>query len=341
MQKESIRWGILGTAKIAVKSVIPGFMRAKYSVITAIASRNGEKARSVADQFGIPQSYGSYEDLLEDQNVDAVYIPLPNHLHVEWSKKCLEAGKHVLCEKPMALRGSDILELIEVRDRRGLKISEAFMVHTHPQWARARSIVKGQRFGQLRAVQGFFSYYNTDTGNIRNKYPSDEGGGALWDIGCYPVHTSRFMFDEEPTRVICNLEKDPEMKIDRLNSAILEFPSGQATFISATQIVPWQRMIFFGERQRLEIEIPFNQPPDLPARLFLDKAGDIRLKPEHILIPPSNQYSVQADEFSLAILKDHEVAVPLENTLANTAVLEALFRSAISGSWEIPSKGEK
>ena len=336
MQKVKIRWGILGTAKIAASAVIPGIQRSKHAELTAVASRSPDKARSLSVQFGIPRSYGSYEDLLNDKDIDAVYIPLPNILHVEWSKKALEAGKHVLCEKPLALHTDDIRELIALRDKSKRRIGEAFMVHTHPQWIRAKSLIKGQRFGQLRAVQGFFSYSNLDKNNIRNSYPSAEGGGALWDIGCYPIHTSRFMFDEEPLRVIGLMEEDPDFHTDRLNSAILEFPSGLATFISSTQIVPWQRMIFFGEKQRLEVEIPFNQPPDMPARLFLDSAAGITSPPEEILLAPANQYSIQADEFSLAILEKTEVPVPLENTLYNTAVIDALFRSMRSGTWEQP-----
>lgn len=336
MEKKSVSWGILGAANIAAKAVIPGMKRSKYSIPAAIASRNSDKARTLAAQYGIPRHYGSYEDLLNDKEIDAVYIPLPNHLHVEWSRKALEAGKHVLCEKPIALNAGDVHSLMTLRDSAKLKIGEAFMVHTHPQWIKAKSIVKSQRFGQLRAVQGFFSYYNLDKHNVRNRYPSEEGGGALWDIGCYPIHTSRFMFDEEPKRVFGLMEEDPDFHTDRLTSAILDFPSGQAVFISSTQVVPWQRMNFFGEKQRLEIEIPFNQPADIPARIFLDNAAGVTAAPEDILLPPANQYMVEADEFSLAILENRDVPVPLENSLYNTAIITALFRSMKSGTWEQP-----
>jgi len=310
--------------------------RSKYGELNGVASRDADKSRRIAAQFGIPRHYGSYEELLADQEIDAVYIPLPNHLHVEWSKKALEAGKHVLCEKPMALNVEEVHSLMALRDRTRLKIGEAFMVHTHPQWVKTKSLVKGQKFGQLRAVEGFFSYFNVDKNNVRNSYPLEKGGGALWDIGCYPIHTTRFMFDEEPKRVIGMMERDENFQTDRLNSAILDFPSGQAVFISSTQIVPWQRMVFFGEKQRVEIEIPFNQPGDLPSRIFLDNAEGVTAAPEDILIPPANQYTVEIDEFSLAILENGEVPVPLENTLNNTAVISALFRSMKSGTWEQP-----
>lgn len=336
MQKDIIRWGVLGTANIAIKSVIPGMKRSKYAELKAVASRDAAKSRRIAAQFGISRHYGTYEELLADQEIDAIYIPLPNHLHVEWSKKALEAGKHVLCEKPMALNVEEVHSLMALRDSTRLKIGEAFMVHTHPQWVQAKSLVKGPKFGQLRAVEGFFSYFNVDKNNVRNSFPLEKGGGALWDIGCYPIHTTRFMFDEEPKRVIGMMERDENFQTDRLNSAILDFPSGQAVFISSTQIVPWQRMVFFGEKQRVEIEIPFNQPGDMPSRIFLDNAEGITAAPDEILIPPSNQYTVEIDEFSLAILENGEVPVPLENTLNNTAVINALFRSMKSGTWEQP-----
>ena len=327
----------MGTARIAEKSVIPGMQRDHLSVVEAVASRSADSARKVAGRFGIPRFHGSYEALLQDPGIDAVYIPLPNILHVEWSRKALEAGKHVLCEKPLSLNIEDVRSLIELRDRGNLKIGEAFMVHTHPQWTRAKSIVKSQKFGQLRALQGFFSYFNRDRENVRNKYSLKNGGGSLWDIGCYLVHTGRFMFDEEPEQVIALLDRDPDFQTDRIASAIMKFPSGHAVFTSSTQIVPWQRIVLCGEKQRLEIAVPFNQPADMPSLLLRSEENDPAGQAEEILIPPVNQYSVQANEFSRAIIDNTEVPVPLENTLCNTAVLTALIRSAETGQWEKPT----
>lgn len=334
MAEGTVRWGIMGTAGIAGKSMIPGLQRDHLSSIEAVASRDGDSARKFAGRFGIPRHYGSYEALLEAPEIDAVYIPLPNHLHVEWSRKALEAGKHVLCEKPLALNVDDVRSLIELRDRTGLKIEEAFMVHTHPQWVQAKALTKSPKFGQLRAVQGFFSYNNRNSENVRNKYPLEKGGGSLWDIGCYLVHTGRFMFEEEPEEVIALIDRDPDFRTDRLASAIMKFPSGHAVFTSSTQIVPWQRVVFCGEKQRVEITIPFNQPGDMPSTLLKSEGLEPGSRSEEILIPPVNQYSVQANEFSRAILNNSEVPVPLENTLYNTAVITALIRSAQTGHWE-------
>ncbi len=334
MNERKVRWGILGTAKIATTHVIPGLKRATMCEVHGIASRNGDKAKTIANQFAIPHYYSSYEQLLDDPEIEAIYIPLPNHLHVEWSRKAIEAGKHVLCEKPLALTTDEVNELIKVRNKSHYKIGEAFMVHTHPQWLKAKSLVRNQRFGGLQAIQGFFSYNNRDPENVRNKY--EQGGGGLWDIGCYPVHTSRFMFGEEPEKVIASFIYDPKFGVDKMNSAILQFPSGHATFTSSTQIVPWQTMHFFGEKQRVEIEIPFNQPGDFPSRLFIDDGSDVTGIPEEIVIPPADQYAIQGDEFSRAIIENTEVPVPLENTLYNTSVINALFKSGKTGTWEAP-----
>jgi len=334
MTDRKVRWGILGTAKIATNHVIPGLKRASLCEVHAIASRSEDKAKTAANQFAIPKYYSSYEQLLEDSEIEAIYIPLPNHLHAEWSKKALEAGKHVLCEKPLALNTEDIHELIKVRNKSKRKIGEAFMVHTHPQWLRAKSIVQSQKFGGLQAIQGFFSYNNRDPENVRNKF--SRGGGGLWDIGCYPVHTARFMFGEEPQKVIASFNYDQKFKIDKMATAILQFPSGPASFTSSTQLVPWQTMHFFGDKQRVEIQIPFNQPGDFPSRLLVDDGSDVTGYPEEIVIPPADQYAIQGDEFARAIIENLEVPVPLENSLYNTAVLNALFRSSETGTWETP-----
>jgi len=326
-----VRWGVLGAAKIAVNQVIPAMQQGEWSEVVAISSRDLEKAQRVAGVLGIPKAYGSYEELLADPNVEAIYNPLPNHLHVPWSIKAAEAGKHVLCEKPISLTVAEASQLLAARDRAGVKIAEAFMVRTHPQWLATRDLIREGRIGELRSINGFFSYVNRDPQNIRN-IPED-GGGGLMDIGCYPITTSRFIFGDEPRRVVALIERDPEMKIDRLTSALLDFPSGQAIFTCSTQLVPYQRMQFFGTLGRIEIEIPFNAPADRPCRIFIDQgpnAGGI----ETIEFPVCNQYTIQGDLFSRAIRVGGEVAVPVEDAIKNMAVIEALFRSAETNQWE-------
>jgi predicted dehydrogenase len=329
-----VKWGVISTANIGVQKVLPAMQLGELTSITAIASRNLEKAKETAQALRIPKYFGSYEELLRDDEIEAIYNPLPNHLHVPWTIKCMEAGKHVLCEKPIALTTKDAKKLIEVRDRTGVKAGEAFMVKTHPQWLRTLELIKKGEIGDLRAIHGYFSYFNRDPNNIRNIL--EIGGGSIWDIGCYPVTTSRFVFGEEPRRVISLIERDPEMKIDRLASVIMDFPSGHATFTSSTQLARYQKMIFFGTEQRIEIEIPFNAPPDRPCRIYID--GDLQglehAKAEEI--PTCNQYTIQGEEFSKAVLGERDVPVPLEDALKNTAVLLAIFRSAQSNSWEIP-----
>src|SRR6266481_3554413 len=268
-----VRWGVLGVAGIAVYKVIPAMQQGVDTETTAIASRDLAKAQRAARDLGITKAYGSYEELLADRDIDAIYNPLPNHLHVPWSIKAAEAGKHVLCEKPIGLSLDEAKKLRDARDRTGVKIGEAFMVRTHPQWIAALELVRGGRIGELRSMMGFFSYANPDPANIRNILAS--GGGGLMDIGCYPIFTSRFIFGAEPRRVAAVIERDPQMKIDRLTSAILDFPASQSIFTCATQLVPYQRMQIFGTRGRIEIEIPFNAPPDRPCRVFLDDGSDL------------------------------------------------------------------
>jgi predicted dehydrogenase len=332
---EKVRWGVLGVAKIATEKVVPAMQRGARSEVVALASRDLGRAQAACAELGIPKAYGSYEELLADPDVDAVYNPLPNHLHVPWSIRAAEAGKHVLCEKPIALEAAACLTLMDARDRAGVKIGEAFMVRTHPQWVRARELVRSGEVGDLRAVVGMFSFFNRDPGNIRNKLEC--GGGALLDIGCYPIQTSRFVFGEEPKRVVSLVERDPEMGVDRLVSALLEFPSGQAVFTCGTQLVAYQRMQILGTRGRIEIEIPFNAPLDRPCRLLLDNGADVfggGIREQEF--PVCDQYTIQGDLFARAIQEGTEVPTPLEDSLCNLAVIEAIFRSGRTGQWEKP-----
>jgi predicted dehydrogenase len=326
---KKIRWGVLSTAKIGTEKVIPAMQLGEYCKFTAIASRQLEKAQAAARRLSIEKAYGSYEELLADCDVDAVYLPLPNHLHVPWAIKALKAGKHVLCEKPLGLNAAEAQELLEAsRKFPRLKVMEAFMYRHHPQWQWVKKRVSEGKIGELRTIQSFFSYYNSDPNNIRNK--ADTGGGGLMDIGCYCISLSRFIFGAEPRRVCGIREEDPEMKVDRLTSGILEFASGTSTFTCATQLVPYQRVNIFGTKGRIEIEIPFNAPPDRPCKIW--HGDDARI--EEVILEICNQYTIQGDLFSRAVLEDREVPTPLEDAVANMQVIDALVRSDRSGSWE-------
>jgi predicted dehydrogenase len=330
-----VRWGVLSTAAIGIQKVIPGMQKGELCDVAAIASRDLRKAEVAAQQLGLPKAYGSYEELLADPQIDAIYNPLPNQMHVPWSIRAAEAGKHVLCEKPVSLTVAEARALREAQRRTGVKIGEAFMVRTHSQWLRVREIVGSGRIGKLRSIQGFFSYFNTDSKNIRNI--PENGGGALMDIGCYLINISRFLFGEEPARVFGVAERDPAMKIDRLTSGILDFPSGQSIFTCSTQLVPYQRVNIFGTKGRIEVEVPFNAPPDRPCRIMIDDGRDVFGGGVTIeALPICDQYTLQGDAFSRAILEDIDVPVPMDDAVKNMAVIEAIFRSAISGRGEVP-----
>ena len=332
---QPVNWGVISTALIGTEKVIPAMQRSRHCRIQAIASRDPARAKEWAKTLGIPKAYGSYEELLADPEIEAVYNPLPNHLHVPWSIKAAEAGKHVLCEKPIALDAEEAQQLVAARDRTGKLITEAFMVRGHPQWRRVRELVRAGKIGELKAIQGFFSYFLTDPKNVRNI--ADIGGGGLLDIGCYPIVTSRYLFGAEPTRVIGLVERDPVMKIDRLASAILDYPGGQASFACSTQLVAYQRMQIFGSTGRIEVEIPFNAPPDKPCRIFVDDGsglGDISAREE--TFPVCDQYAIQGDLFSEALRTGKPVEFPLEDAVKNMRVIDAIFRSAESERWETP-----
>jgi predicted dehydrogenase len=327
-----LRWGVLSTASIGRTKVIPAMQQGEYTDIVAIASRNLGKAQQTATGLGIPRAYGSYEELIADPDVDIIYNPLPNHLHVPWTIKAAEAGKHVLCEKPLSLTAKEAEALLAVRFRTGVKIGEAFMIRSYLQWLRVRELLTEDRIGQLRSVVGFFSYFDTDPNGITNQIAF--GGGALLDIGCYLVHASRFAFAQQPTRVVALIDRDPQMGIDRLTSAILDFPSGQSIFTCSTQLVPYQRIHFLGTRGRIEIEVPFNAPMDRPTRIFIDDSGD--LFGEGITtetFPACDQYTLQGDAFSRAVMEDTAVPVSLEDAIENMAVIDAIFSSAKAGQW--------
>lgn len=323
-----ISWGILGAAKIGINKVIPALQRSTLGTVVALASRDAAKARDAAQQLGIPRAHASYEALLADPEVDAVYIPLPNHLHVPWSIKALEAGKHVLCEKPLGLTSDDAQRLLDAAKKHPrLKVMEAFMYRHHPQWQHARDLVASNAIGELRTVNAFFSYWNVDPANIRNH--AAIGGGGMMDIGCYCVSFARWLFDAEPRRVVGLADFDPTFGTDRLASAILDFARGSATFTCSTQLSPYQRIHILGTEGRIEIEIPVNAPPDQPCRLWHQRGANLAEK----TFDACDQYTLQGDAFARAILDDTPVPTPLEDAVANMRVVEKVLASARSRIW--------
>jgi predicted dehydrogenase len=334
---KKVKWGILSTASIGERRVLPAMLHCERGELAAIASRSLDKAKTMAAKFSIPKAYGSYDELFNDPEIEAIYNPLPNHLHVEWSFRAASHGKHVLCEKPISRDVAEARRLREAADRFHVKIGEAFMVRSHPQWLRTAELVGTGRIGKVRSVLGFFSYFNVDPQNVRNI--ADNAGGAIMDIGCYPIKTSRFVLGEEPIRVSACIERDPNFKTDRLSSAILEFPSAQSIFTCSTQMVNYQRMQFFGDTGRIDVEIPFNAPTDKHTRIFIDDGKDLAgANAVMESFPICDQYTIQADLFSAAIRENTEVPNPIDDAICNMAVIDALFRSAHSGKWEAPER---
>ena len=325
---DKVRWGIISTAKIGIDLVIPAMQGQEFCDVTAIASRDLAKAQAVAGQLGIPKTYGSYEELFADPEIDAIYNPLPNHMHLEWTAKALEAGKHVLSEKPSGLNAAEAEEMAAVAKRYpNLKLMEAFMYRFHTQWQLARKMVLDGEIGELRTIQTFFSFYNDDPTNIRNI--KQYGGGAMLDIGCYAISTARFIFGEEPKRLVGIVEYDPKMEIDRMASAILDFGRGTAEFTVSTQVEPYQRVTIVGNRGWLQIEIPFNAPTDRPCKLWHQRGDEIK----EIVLETANQYTLQAEYYCKAILQDSEVPTPWTDAIANMKAIDAVFESDRVGGW--------
>lgn len=329
---QPVRWGILSTAKIGRVKVVPGMMKSPLCDVVAVASRNEASAQDMATELGIAKAYGSYEALFADPEIEAIYNPLPNHLHVPMTLAAAAAGKHVLCEKPIAITAGEAEQLGQAASQ--VMIAEAFMVRHHPQWQRAREVIRTGEIGELRSIQIIFSYFNVDPGNIRNK--ADIGGGGLLDIGCYAVVAGRYFFDLEPLRVVTLMDRDPAFGVDRTTSALMDFGAGrQMTFTVSTQSVPYQRLQILGTRGRIEIEIPFNAPPDQPTRLFVDDgSAHGNRSARAIEFPEVDQYGLQGEAFSRAIRGDEPLAYGLEDAILNMRVLDALRRSESSSAWE-------
>ncbi len=327
---KKVRWGVVSTARIAIKSVIPAMQAGTYSEVVAIASRSIEAARRVADQFSIPDAYGSYAGLLAADDIDAVYIPLPNHMHVPVAIDALKAGKHVLVEKPLGLSAAEGQKLEDVAAQYPhLKVMEAFMYRHHAQWQETVRLVQAGAIGKLRTVQSFFSYTNLDPNNVRNT--AEYGGGGLMDIGCYSVSLSRLLFGAEPKRVFGLMENDPSFGVDCLTSGILDFGSGTSTFTCSTQIAPFQRVHIFGETGHIEIKVPFNPPEGQSCEIIVSNETGERV----VKVAGDNQYTVQGDLMSMAILEDSDVPTPLADGIGNMQVLEAIVRSSKTSGWEV------
>ena len=326
---KKIRIGVLSTANIGRIKVIPGMQQAKNCEVAAICSRNAEAAGRAAEELNIPKAYGSYEELLNDRDIDAVYIPLPNHLHVEWTLKAMARNKHVLCEKPLGLNDDQVNRLINAQAAHpDVKIMEAFMYRFHPQWVETKRLIGEGAIGRPISIQSFFSYFNTDPGDIRNK--ADMGGGGLMDIGCYQVSLSRFLFDAQPRRAFGWMDKDPGFCTDRTFSGMLDFSGRLSTFTCSTQLAPYQRVNVLGESGRIEIVIPFNAPPDLPCEILLQQGDETRT----ITFDACDQYTLQAEAFARAVLEDTPVPISIMDSFANQHTVDALFQSAETGNWQ-------
>ena len=324
-----VRWGVLGTAKIGTLKVIPAMQRGEYCTIVAIASRDHQRARQAAKELGIPGSWGSYDELLQDRDIDAVYIPLPNHMHVPWAIKAIQAGKHVLCEKPVALSSAEAAQLAAAaKEHPDRCVMEAFMYRFHPQWQKAKELADSGTIGEVMAVRSFFSYYNVDPGNIRNRV--EAGGGALMDIGCYCISFSRYITGSEPVRVLGMQDHDPEMKTDRATSGILEFPGGAVgMFTCSTQMGPFQRCTIHGTQGSMVIEIPVNAPADASTRIRLQNNDGMK----ELVFGPVDQYTLQGDAFAGAVLERTPAPIPLDDAVNNMAVIDAMIESARTNAW--------
>lgn len=323
-----VRWGILGLGGHFVKRILLPMKKSESVELYGVASRNEDKARRFSEAFGVPNSFGSYERLLSDRSIEAVYIALPNHLHTDWIKKSADAGKHILCEKPLALNAQEARGAVDYARSKGVLLMEGFMYRFHPRWVRAKELVDTMHIGKVKAVQTFFCYNNPDPANIRNIRKA--GGGAIYDIGCYAVSAARHIFGREPQKALSLIHRDPNLEIDSLTSGVMDFEQGHAAFTVGTQIFPYQKVDIHGSSGRMEIQVPFNTFVDVPAKLTVtNKIGE-----REILFDPQDQYGLEFAGFSKTVREGGEVPTPPEDAVRNLAVMDALFRSERSGKWE-------
>jgi len=328
---KTVKWGIISTADIGMKKVIPAMLKSPLIEVVGIASRSQESADKAAKTLGIPKAYPSYAAMFEDPEIEAVYNPVPNHLHVELTLAAAKAGKHVLCEKPIALNADDAARLREVP--KGILVQEAFMVRYHPQWLRARDLVQSGALGTIRAVRVLFCYNNTDPNNVRNM--ADIGGGGIMDIGCYGVTAARFMFGAEPLRVVSLLDRDPAFKTDRLGSFIADFGGGKhLNVLCSTQSVTSQRLEIIGDKGRLEILIPFNAPQSEATAILIDNGLSLDgSMSRREVIPACDQYTLQCEAFSKAVRGEAKLEWGIEDSIKSMKVIDAIFESEKQGGW--------
>jgi predicted dehydrogenase len=328
-----VRWGVLSTSDFARRKFIPGLKKSLMIEVAAVASRNLDRAQAFASDLGIPTAYGSYEELLADPSIEVIYNPMPNDLHVEWTKKAAEAGKHVLCEKPMGMDAAQLDVLLPLA--RKVHIAEGFMVRFHPQWIETRDVVRSGALGRISHMHVSFGYNNTDAANIRNLPAS--GGGAMYDIGCYAVVAARWFLEADPIRVAAVTDIDPNFGTDRLTSALLDFGDGRTcTFQVSTQSVFHQRANVFGTNGRLEITIPFNQPQDESVIYMIHEGQSAHgLDARRIEVPMNDQYTSQGEAFSLRVRNEAPTDGPLRDAMVNMSVIDAIFRAASSGQFEV------
>lgn len=326
-----VRWGILSTSDFAARRFIPALRRSPHVEVVAVASRDLARARAYAEANSIPTAYGSYDELLADPSVEVVYNPLPNTAHVEWTRRAAEAGKHVLCEKPMGINADEVATLLPVATR--VHIAEGFMVRHHPQWDEVRQLVRSGRLGRLTHAHVEFNYHNADPANIRND--ASVGGGAMYDIGCYAVVAARFFFDAEPRRVVATMDRDPVFGTDRLTSGIFAFAGGlTCTFSVSTQSVPHQRVHLFGTNGRAEVTIPFNHPHDEPVIYLTHHATTLAgLDAEQHVVEAADQYRLEAEWFSRLVRQSQPDDLALRDAITNMRIIDAVFASAASGTF--------
>ncbi|MDA8563402.1 Gfo/Idh/MocA family oxidoreductase [Mariniblastus sp.] len=325
-----LRWGILSTAKIGIERVIPAILDAENGIVAAIASRNKKNAQEVASRFAIPDAFGSYDELLACNEIDAVYIALPCAMHAEWAVKAANAGKHVLCEKPISLQADQIDLIIEARDRNGVLVSEAFMVTYHPQWHKVRSLLKDGAIGKLRRVQAVFTYNNQDEHNVRNI--ADLGGGALHDIGVYPAVTTRFATGEEPQRVSASIDRDKKFGTDIYASAVVEFPGFELSMMVSTQLALRQEMSFHGDNGWISVAAPFNAGLYDADVVTLHSAD--HSSAQAFRFPGVNQYRLQVEAFARAVADGEEAVFTLEDSKKNQKLIDAIYRAGESDQWK-------
>lgn len=323
------RFGILSTANIGINHVIPAIQATDNCVVSAIASRDVKKARKIASRFGAPLSFGSYDELLACDEVDGVYIPLPTSQHVEWSLKAAAAGKHVLCEKPVALKSADIKSLILARDKHSVQVSEAFMVTYHPQWLKVRQLLSRGAIGNLRQVQASFAYFNVDAKNMRNMV--ELGGGVIPDIAVYPIVATRFATSVKPEKLCATVEFDPKFKTDRYANVQAKFDTFDLNFYVSTQMGLRQSIVFHGDKGFIELTAPFNSNiyEGDEVRLHNSDHSESRV----YRYTGIDQYQLQVEAFARAATGRKQELFSLEDSYSNQRVIDAIYQSAECADW--------